>query len=100
MFVEEGVYDMGEEFLEATYKSVVWTLIDSDESHTCIPLDFVQRDSPFFVIYASSPAEERWSRVHKTVSFPEVIVMNPWSRSEIHRAYVMSYRDNVQFHAH
>jgi hypothetical protein len=102
MFVEDGVYDMGKNFLKATYKSFVWTLIDSDEceSQTCIPVEFFQHGSPFFVIYASSPASEKWSRAHKTVSLPKVVVMNPWSRSEIHRAYVMSYHDDLQFHVH
>jgi hypothetical protein len=100
IFVEEGVYDMGKEFLKASYTPFVWTLIDSDESKDGVPGAFVPPSSPFFVIYASSPAEHRWARVHKTVSHPNVVVMNPWSRSEIHRAYVMSYRGYVQFHAH
>jgi hypothetical protein len=78
----------------------VWTLIDSDESDTCIPPAFVQRNRPFFVIYTLSPAEERWAHVHGSVSFPKVVVMNPWSRSEIYRAYVMSYCDNAQIHPH
>jgi hypothetical protein len=91
---------MGKEFLKATYHFFVWTFIDTDESKDGIPEAFVQHNSPFFVIYISPPAEHRWARVHKTVSYPKVVVMNPWSRSEIHRAYVMSYRGYVQFHAH
>jgi hypothetical protein len=91
---------MGKEFLKATYTPFVWTFIDSEKSHTSIPEAFIQDSSSFFVIYTSSPTEERWAHVHKTVSYPEVVVMNPWSRSEIHRAYVVSYRGNVQFDAH
>jgi hypothetical protein len=91
---------MGSDFLEATYHFFVWTFIDSEKSHTSIPEAFIQDGSPFFVIYTSSPNEERWAHVHKTVSYPMVVVMNPWSRSEIHRAYVMSYHGNVQFPAH
>jgi hypothetical protein len=79
---------MGEQFLKAEYKSTIWTLIDSD--HSSGPDDFVGQGAPFFIIFATSPNKDRWSRFHKSFSL-KVIVMNPWTRDEIHQAYVMSY---------
>jgi hypothetical protein len=75
---------MGEEFLKSEYKSVIWTLIDSDQSRG-IPEDLVDHNMPFFVIFATYPAKERWSRLHKSYN-EKIIVMNPWTRSEIHKA--------------
>lgn len=68
----------------AHYKSTVWTLVDSDESQSGIPEEFAIQDPPFFVIYATFPAKERWSQLGKT-SANAVIVMNPWSQGEIHQ---------------
>jgi hypothetical protein len=76
---------MGEYFQVAAYKSLVWTLVDSVESPTGVPEVLVTHNTRFFVIYALSPAGGRWSRLEKTVN-PITIVMNPWSRNEIHRA--------------
>ncbi|KAF8493664.1 hypothetical protein F5888DRAFT_714950 [Russula emetica] len=85
MFVEEGVYVMAPNFYRAEYKMIVWTLIDSDQSKDGIPDQFIDHNMPFFVIYATSPARERWSRLHKSYTL-EVVVMNPWTRGEIYRA--------------
>ncbi|KAH9993983.1 hypothetical protein BJV77DRAFT_1066973 [Russula vinacea] len=70
---------------DSTPYMVVWTLVDSDESNSGVPGNLVQRNRRFFVIYATSPAKGRWSRMPKTTSCI-VVVMNPWSRGEIHRA--------------
>jgi hypothetical protein len=85
IFVEEGVYQMGIYFQAALYKTLVWTLIDSDGSQSGVPEELVAHNTRFFVIYASSPASGRWSRLEKTVQ-PMVIVMNPWTRNGIHQA--------------
>lgn len=85
MFVEDGVYCMGTRFREAWYKSVVWTLIDSDLSRNGVPEEVAHRDMRFFVIYVTSPVNKRWSRMDKSFSVA-VVVMNPWTRNEIHRA--------------
>ena len=85
MFVEEGVYDMGQDFQKALYKSVVWTLVGSDGSRDGVPDILVHRNTSLFVIYATSPVREWWSRLHRAVS-ETVVVMNPWTRREIHQA--------------
>jgi hypothetical protein len=85
MFVEEGVYDMGTDYNMADFNMFVWTLVDSDEAESGVPESLVPQDTLFSVIYTTYPAKRRWSRLHKTTS-NIVIVMNPWSRSEIHRA--------------
>ncbi|KAH9993993.1 hypothetical protein BJV77DRAFT_330428 [Russula vinacea] len=85
MFVEEGVYDMGTDYNKADFNTFVWTLVDSDEAESGVPESLVPQSTLFSVIYTTYPAKRRWSRLHKTTS-NIVIVMNPWSRSEIHRA--------------
>jgi hypothetical protein len=87
MFAEEGVYDMGKHFhfLQARFESDVWTLVDSDESQNGIPMEFIGHDKQFFVIYTTPPVEERWSRLQKTAA-ETIVVMNPWTRSEIYQA--------------
>jgi hypothetical protein len=85
LFVEDGIFWMRADFEFVRYKRVLWALIDSDESLTGIPDVFVTQNTPFFVICPMSPAEEHWSRLENT-TFNAVIVMNPWSRGEIHRA--------------
>lgn len=85
IFVEEGVYCVCTNFLEVYFKSTVWTLVDSCQFGSSVPEEYVDPLTPFFVIYTTYPAKERWSHLHKTV-FERVIVMNPWTRGEIHRA--------------
>lgn len=82
---------MGAHFAKASYTRLVWTLIDSDSIQGGgIPSGFLQKKHKLFVIYATSPVEKRWSRLFKS-TFVDVIVMNPWNRSEILQALVMSY---------
>lgn len=77
---------MKDNFLQMEYKTMIWTLIDSDNSPSgSIPGEFIFHQTPFFLVFTTSPTEERWSRLHKTVSV-RVIVMNPWTRSEIRQA--------------
>lgn len=85
LFVDDGVYYMRGAFDLVHYKRVLWTLVDADEDPAGVPREFVTQNTPFFVIYTASLATRRWSRLEKTTS-NEVIVMNPWSRGEIHRA--------------
>jgi hypothetical protein len=85
MFVEEGVYWMSADFRRAWYHTDVWTLIDSDVSQGGIPTEFAERDLPVFLIYVTSPTRSRWSRMDKAYRL-RVIVMNPWTRSEIYHA--------------
>jgi di/tricarboxylate transporter len=95
LFVQEGVYEMAADFPLASFKSTVWTLIDSHESSSGAPLEVVLNGTRLFVIYATSPTTERWRRLHKIVH-ERVVTMNPWTRDEIHRAWVMSYIVHTQ----
>jgi hypothetical protein len=85
IFVEDGVFFMRDHFQLAQYKSVVWALVDADESPNGIPEEYVGRNTSFFVIFPTSLATENWSRIETTTS-NTVIIMDPWSRGEIHRA--------------
>jgi hypothetical protein len=84
--VDEGVYQLPAGPLKDRFKTIVWTLVDSDESKEGVPDYLVSRGTSLFVIYSTSPARERWSRMHKTVR-ETIVIMNPWSKAEIYRAY-------------
>jgi hypothetical protein len=81
--------------LLAKYKSVVWTLDDSDNGFIN---DFTHHNILLFVIYATSLAAERSKHLTKTVSV-QFVVMNPWTQSETHQAYVTSLEFTCQAHA-
>jgi hypothetical protein len=82
LFVEEGVYLVPYEF--RAFKAFAWTLVDSDESQDGIPEYLVVQNTRHFVIYCTSPNQERWRRLDKTVVFIRLI-MNPWKSKEILR---------------
>jgi hypothetical protein len=86
LFIDDGVYAVPNDFQAGSFKSVVWTLVDSDESPHGIPPDLIAHGTRLFVIYVTSPAKHRWSRLEKTVPFFAVIIMNPWTKKEIHLA--------------
>ena len=82
LFVEEGVYNVPDDFQE--FQVFVWTLVDSDYAEDGVPEDLVMRETRHFVIYCTSPSQKRWSRLHKTVH-TKTFIMNPWKRKEISR---------------
>ena len=82
LFVEEGVYQVPDEFYN--FKFFVWTLVDSDFSKDGVPENLVMRNTRHFVIYCTSPNQDRWSRLHKTVRC-HTMIMNPWKKKEIIR---------------
>jgi hypothetical protein len=85
LFVDEGVYHFKTLGLTATFRKVVWTLVDSGPIHTSIPDELFGHNLPFFIIFATSPTEGQWSSFHQAYRLV-VVVMNPWTRGEIHRA--------------
>lgn len=84
LFVEEGVYELPPDFRRAIFRGIVWTLVDSDESTEGVPPSLVGHGTRLFVVYATSPARQRWSRLEKT-TLTTTLIMNPWTRSEILR---------------
>jgi len=73
------------DFWEASYKTIIWTLIDSDQSsQNGFPTEFSYQDMPFYIIYCTSSASEHWSRLEKAYRLMYV-VMNPWTRGEINQ---------------
>lgn len=49
-------------FQEAVFQPFVWTLVDLDECKEGVPPHLVGRLMRLFVIYTTSPRNERWSR--------------------------------------
>ena len=84
LFDEFGVRKITENSSYLESGSFTWTMVDSDESKD-VPPHLIAHGMHLFVIYVTSPARERWHRMHHTVH-DAVVVMNPWKRKEIHRA--------------
>jgi hypothetical protein len=82
LFVEEGVYKMPPDFQDAQFKTIVWTLVDSDEAKDGVPQHLIPHGTRLYVIYVTSPAKDRWSRMEKTVR-RAIVIMNPWTKEEI-----------------
>lgn len=87
LFVEDGIYEMPPKFQTFNFLSIVWTLVDSDQNKDGVPPALVAHGTSLFVIYSTSPAKERWSRLDKTTHTTRLI-MNPWTRKEILRVRV------------
>jgi hypothetical protein len=87
IFVEDGVYEMAQDFHKNEFKIFVWTLVDSDQAPGGVPPELVRNRTRLFVLYASSPNVDRWKRLHKTVD-DITVVMNPWTWREMLRACV------------
>jgi len=85
LFTGEGVYEAPPSSKPSYFEVFVWTLVDSDEARDGVPDTLVPHGTRHFVIYATSPLKERWSRLHKTVRSIRAI-MNPWTRAEIFQA--------------
>ncbi|KAF9502706.1 hypothetical protein BS47DRAFT_1070022 [Hydnum rufescens UP504] len=83
LFVEDGVYDVPDRWQNEDFRYFIWTFVDSDESKEGIPSHFVRPSTPLFIIFTRSPEANCWNRLHKTMQEPEIIIMNPWSKSEI-----------------
>ncbi|KIM80623.1 hypothetical protein PILCRDRAFT_822364 [Piloderma croceum F 1598] len=84
LFVQEGVYPLPSDWDHGDFRYKLWTLVDSEQSRAGVPEVLVPKGTRLFAIYVTSPAEERWSRLHKTTR-PIRIIMNPWSRRSIVR---------------
>ncbi|KAF8624106.1 hypothetical protein AX15_006042, partial [Amanita polypyramis BW_CC] len=86
LFVEEGVYEVPDKF--QNFKVFVWTLVDSDHAEAKVPEDLVMHGTRHFVICSTSPNQDRWSRLHKTLHH-FTFIMNPWKSKEILRVTSM-----------
>jgi hypothetical protein len=85
LFVNEGVYKLPDDWSHDEFLCFVWTLVDSDQCQEGVPPKLIPHGTLLFVIYATSPAVERWSRMNKTTR-RVVVIMNPWGRKEMKRA--------------
>jgi hypothetical protein len=83
--VDEGVYKLPTDWHHDDFRCIIWTLVDSDENNEGVPPRLIPHGTLLFVIYVTSPAKERWSRMNKTTR-RVVVIMNPWGREEIKRA--------------
>ncbi len=79
---------MGADFAEADYYEMfIWTLLDSDTGYENSLIQH-RIGTKFFIIYATSPAEERMKPLRQNFRTVHSIVMNPWTRGEIHQVFV------------
>ena len=84
LFVHEGVFLKPDRFSPRFFKTILWTLVDSNESWEGVPEDLITHGTRLFVIYTTSPCQKGWDRLHKTVR-DITIIMNPWTKKEILR---------------
>jgi hypothetical protein len=87
LFLEDGVYEIPNNYPRDGFKFRIRTLVDSDNASS-IPEHLIDRGTDHFVIFSTSPNEQRWSRLSKTLHYPLVLYINPWTRWEIHQACV------------
>ena len=87
LFVEEGVYESPERPRLDVFKTLVWTLVDTDEAKEGVPPHLAVHDTPHFIIYTTSPDQSRWGRLAKTTQCA-ACVMNPWNKTEISKAFI------------
>jgi hypothetical protein len=58
-----------------------WCFVDSTEADV-LPTAIYNPLWKLFPIYVTSPKEERWAKLHQ-IRIPTLIVMNPWTRTEL-----------------
>ncbi|KAH9974661.1 hypothetical protein BGW80DRAFT_1204772 [Lactifluus volemus] len=88
LFVDEGTFLVPDDFRRCAPETFVWTLIDSEECPSGIPLKLVSSGMPLFIIYATTSCSENWLHVHANFD-DRRITMNPWTREEIHQAALL-----------
>jgi hypothetical protein len=64
LFVGEAVYKLPKDYPLLGFKAFIRTLVDSDEADRG-PEALVPHGTRHFVIYTTSLAPSRWSRLHK-----------------------------------
>ncbi|KAM6503263.1 hypothetical protein JOM56_000206 [Amanita muscaria] len=84
--IDDGVHILPPDWRHDDFSCIVWTLVDSDQDRDGVPATLVPHVTNLFVMYVTSPAVERWSRLGNTKQ-PIVVIMNPWGRREMQRAF-------------
>ena len=86
LFVNEGVYQAPPwGALSTTFRTRVWTLVDSDSDTLGVPSRLAVPDTKHLIIFCSSPQSGRWKGLGKT-TLSRIAIMNPWTRGEISQA--------------
>jgi hypothetical protein len=85
LFAESGVFIAPEDFQLCSYRGIIWTLVDADQACQGDLPSLVCNGTRLFVIYTTSPARRHLSYWDKTVDVVHII-MDPWTREEIHKA--------------
>ncbi|KAH9043153.1 hypothetical protein EDB85DRAFT_1885551 [Lactarius pseudohatsudake] len=71
LFVEEGVYQTPEHFRSTTLKTLVWTLVDSDESPSGVPSRLAVRGTKHFITFTTYPQPDRWQHMEKSTDYSD-----------------------------
>ncbi|KAI0256325.1 hypothetical protein BJV78DRAFT_1358290 [Lactifluus subvellereus] len=82
LFAEDGVFLSPSDLSATEFRTFVWTLADSDDN---FPSHLAKQDTRHFIMYTTSPRQERWKPLEKT-THSAVLIMNPWTREEIFQA--------------
>ncbi|RDB20072.1 hypothetical protein Hypma_012849 [Hypsizygus marmoreus] len=85
LFVHEGVFTMPKLGPTNMFEQMTWAFVDPVWFMTDV--DPLVDDKPhLFIIGSCYPARDSWSHMADVLTDMKVIVMNPWSRREIHAA--------------
>ncbi|KIM77337.1 hypothetical protein PILCRDRAFT_76949, partial [Piloderma croceum F 1598] len=90
LFVNEDVFAQPASFCSTCYKAIIWTLVNSANvtpSKGGLLIKLVTHASRHFITYTITATPSRWAKLQQSMTHT-VCVMNPWTRAEIHRAYI------------
>jgi hypothetical protein len=82
LFCSEGVLIVPAGFFFGKFSPRIWTLIDSSQSPSGIPIELLPG---VFPIYLTPPTRVRWSKLAQSWSDHRAI-MNPWTKAEVEYA--------------
>lgn len=68
-----------------SYPEPTWCFVDSKSADSLFD-EICDPDNGLFPIYVTSPKQRRWDKLHQQDRYPNVVVMNPWTRAELEKA--------------
>ena len=70
---------------EHVFPEYTWCFVDATDADQQLPTEIYNPIFKLFPIYVTSPKEQRWAKLHQ-LRIPTLIIMNPWTRTELEKA--------------
>ena len=84
LFITGGVFHIPC-FSPSAFVPYIWAFIDANHSPPDLLTELSELQSKLFVIFATSPQDNRWEALTPNSS-PRVLIMNPWTWEEMDKA--------------